>query len=106
MPGGEKMSLEDQMKFINITLTIGNGHTIMATDALESMGQKLTEGDNFHICIQAESEAETERIFNELSDEGKIGMPLNKTFWGAYFGMCQDKFGILWMINYSYPKTK
>jgi PhnB protein len=29
-------------------------------------------------------------------------MPLEKTFWGAFFGMCADKFGILWMVNYDY----
>jgi len=31
-------------------------------------------------------------------------MPLNKTFWGAYFGMCRDKFGIQWMISYDQPQ--
>jgi len=30
---------------------------------------------------------------------------LNKTFWGAYFGMCRDKFGVHWMINYTYPQS-
>ncbi len=30
-------------------------------------------------------------------------MPLEKTFWGAYFGIVKDKFGIQWMINYDYP---
>jgi PhnB protein len=27
-------------------------------------------------------------------------MPMEKTFWGAYFGMFTDKFGINWMINF------
>jgi PhnB protein len=95
------MSPEDQEKFMHISLTTSNGHTLMATDALESMGQKLIFGNNFHICIQAESEAEADKFFNGLSEEGKIEMPMNKTFWGAYFGMCEDKFGVRWMINYS-----
>ncbi|HEX7868810.1 MAG TPA: VOC family protein, partial [Chryseobacterium sp.] len=31
---------------------------------------------------------------------GTIYMPLGKTFWGAYFGMFKDKFGISWMVNF------
>jgi PhnB protein len=27
-------------------------------------------------------------------------MPLSKAFWGAYFGMFTDKFGIHWMVNF------
>lgn len=25
---------------------------------------------------------------------------MNKSFWGAYFGMLTDKFGINWMVNF------
>lgn len=69
-------------------------------------GNQLKIGNNFHICMQAESEKEADRLFNALSAEGKIEMPMNKTFWGAYFGMCEDKFGLLWMINFTYPQSK
>jgi PhnB protein len=102
VPGGEKMPQHDQEKIIHASLSFGNGHTIMATDTLESMEQKLTLGNNFHICVHVKSESEADRIFKGLSAGGKIDMPLNKTFWGAYFGMLVDKFGIPWMINYSY----
>ncbi|HMH20980.1 MAG TPA: VOC family protein [Puia sp.] len=101
VPGGDNMSPEDQEKFIHISLMMGNGHTIMATDSLASMGHQVTHGNNFHICVDMESEAEAERVFEALSDNGKIEMPMNKTFWGAYFGMCRDKFGIQWMINHA-----
>jgi len=40
-----------------------------------------------------------ERIFNELSDNAEIVMPLGDTFWGAYFGMLTDKYGIQWMVS-------
>ena len=101
VPGSEKMPEENLDKIIHISLHIGNGHTLMATDSLESMGQKLTAGNNLHICVQAESEQEAERLFNELSEDGEVEMPMNKTFFAAYFGMCRDKFGIQWMINYA-----
>ena len=72
----------------------------MATDALESMGQKLTVGNNFYITIQPESKAEADRLFTKLSAGGKVEMPLQDMFWGAYFGAFKDRFGIQWMINY------
>jgi PhnB protein len=43
--------------------------------------------------------ADAERIFNALADGGKVGMPLQQTFWAARFGMVTDRFGIPWMIN-------
>lgn len=99
--GGEKMTAEDQEKIIHISLPMGKGNSIMATDMLESMGQSLVTGNNFHISINAESDEEVERLFQALSKDGKVEMPLNKTFWGSYFGMCKDRFGIQWMIGTS-----
>lgn len=36
----------------------------------------------------------------ELSEGGKVNMPMDQTFWGSYFGMCTDKFDINWMISF------
>jgi PhnB protein len=102
--GSGNMSPEDEGKIMHVALPIGNGNILMGTDALESMGQKLTEGDNFSISISTGSEAEADKIFAALSAGGKVEMPLEKTFWGAYFGMFKDKFGIQWMVNYDAPK--
>jgi PhnB protein len=104
IPGGDKMPADDQQKINHISLTLPNGLTLMATDLLASMGQQLAKGNNFYICVNAESEKEVDRLFKGLSEGGKIEMPVNRTFWGAYFGMCADKFGIQWMLNYTYTK--
>ena len=90
---------------MHISLTTKNGTAIMATDSLESMGQQVNFGNNVHLCIQAESETEVDKLFAALSAGGKVEMPVNKTFWGAYFGMCQDKYGVQWMINYTYNQN-
>jgi PhnB protein len=105
LPGGERMARGDQDKIMHISLAIGNGIVIMATDALESMGQHLNPGNNVYTCIQAESVEEVNRLFGELASEGAVEMPLNETMWGAYFGMCRDRFGIQWMINYAIAKN-
>jgi len=108
-PGCDEMPIAegDKDKIMHIALPIGNnGDILMATDTLESMGQKLNEGNNFSISIDTESREEAEKLFGGLSDGGKVEMPLGDAFWGAYFGMCADKFGIRWMINYDEKHSK
>lgn len=104
IPDGDKMSAETQEKLMHVALPVFNT-VLMATDSLESMGQHLTTGNNFHLAIQAESEEEATRLFNALAEGGTVSMPLDKTFWGAYFGMLTDKFGVHWMVNYAYPQN-
>ena len=96
-----QVSEADKERIMHIALPIGNGNALMATDALESMGQKLTFGNNFYIALAPESKEEAERLFNGLSAGGKIEMPLQDMFWGAYYGSFTDKFGVQWMVNYS-----
>ena len=90
----------DKDRIMHIALPIGNGNTLMATDSLESLGQNLNVGNNFYICLSPESKEEAERLFNGLSAGGKIEMPLQDMFWGAYYGSFADKFGVQWMVNY------
>ena len=96
----DRVSESDKEKIMHVALPIGNGSVLMATDSLESMGQKLTVGNNFYIAIAPESKEEAERLFNGLSAGGKIEMPLQDMFWGAYYGSFADKFGVQWMVNY------
>ncbi|AOM79993.1 VOC family protein [Pedobacter steynii] len=101
MPDGDKMSVDDQNKIMHVSLPI-NGNVLMGTDTLESMGQKLNVGDNFSVSVNTDSEAESDQIFNALAVGGEIIMPLEKAFWGAYFGMLKDRFGIQWLVNFDY----
>ena len=104
-PGGDKMAPEHQDKIMHIALPVGNGNLLMATDMIESMGQILKPGNNFSLSITPGSEEEALKFFNGLSAGGTIEAPFKKEFWGAYFGMFMDKFGIRWMINYD-PNAK
>ncbi|HYM20323.1 MAG TPA: VOC family protein [Candidatus Kapabacteria bacterium] len=103
-PDGAKMQPQDADKIMHVSLPIGKGNVLMGTDALESMGQKLNVGDNMMLSLETEGKAETEKLFNGLSAGGKIEVPLADMFWGAYFGMFTDKYGVKWMVNYTYPK--
>ena len=97
-PHGDQMSAEDKEKIMHIALPVGE-NLLMATDCLESMGQKLTFGTNISISLNPTRLDEAKRLFNGLSDGGKVEMPLEKMFWGDHFGFFTDKFGVQWMVN-------
>lgn len=100
MPGGGKISEDDQRKIMHVSLPIGNSNHLLASDILESMGETLKMGTNFTLTAITESEKEADKIFNALAKGGQITMAMNKAFWGAYVGMLTDKFGIQWMISF------
>jgi len=72
----------------------------MGTDATEAMGFKIVVGNNLQICLSTDSEEETDKLYKGLSAGGEATMPPAKMFWGAYFGQCTDKFGVLWMFSF------
>lgn len=105
-PGLPQIAEADLNLVVHIELLITGGHTLMGTDAPESMGFKINFGNNQHINLEPDSRAEAERLFKALAEGGKISMPLQDMFWGAYYGSCSDKFGVSWMINCDEAKTK
>jgi PhnB protein len=88
-------------KIMHMALPIGQGTILMGSDVPEAMGA-VTTGTNFAISISTDSEAEATTLFNKLSAGGQVTMPLEKAFWGDYFGMLTDKFGVQWMVSYDY----
>lgn len=103
---GVKIPEADQNKIMHIGLPINKDYALMASDSLESLGQKLIQGNNVFISVHPESKEEADRIFTALSTGGTIEMPIADQPWGDYYGHFRDKFGVMWMVNYSYPKTK
>ncbi|HYM94840.1 MAG TPA: SRPBCC domain-containing protein [Chitinophagaceae bacterium] len=93
------LSEKDKKLILHIELPLLGGHVLMGTDAPESMGFKVAFGNNSHICLEPDSRKETKRLFAALAEGGKITMPLQDMFWGAYYGSCTDKFGVNWMVN-------
>jgi PhnB protein len=71
----------------------------MGTDAPDTMGFKLTQGNNVFINLEPDTRAETDKLFAALSEGGKVEQQLQEMFWGGYFGSLTDKFGTLWMFN-------
>lgn len=90
---------EDKNLIMHIELPIVGGHILMGTDAPESMGFNVKYGNNVHINLETDTREETKRLFDALSEGGKITMELQVTFWGAFYGSCTDKYGVQWMFN-------
>lgn len=85
-------------KIMHISLPIKGGSVLMGSDAPEHMG-KVVFGNSVHLSLNPDTKEEADKLFNGLSAGGNVIMPMADAFWGAYFGMFIDKFGISWMIN-------
>ena len=99
MPGQPPLSDADKQLVMHVELPILGGHLLMGTDATESMGFQLVAGNNVHISLQTDTRAQTDQLFNALAAGGKVQMPLQDMFWGAYYGSLRDRFGVQWMLN-------
>ncbi|HEX2028824.1 MAG TPA: VOC family protein [Nitriliruptorales bacterium] len=103
---GVDIPQEDADKIMHVSLPIGEENVLMASDALESLGQKLVQGNNVYISVHPTSKEEADRVFSGLSEGGEVEMPIDDQAWGDYFGSFRDKFGVMWMVNYSPPREE
>ncbi len=99
--GPEDMKVPDEYKerVMHVSLPVGDT-VLMASDHVPGFGPPLNAGNNFSISIAGRDREHCGKLFARLSEDGEVRMPLQETFWGAYFGMWTDKFGINWMINH------
>ena len=93
------LSPEENERIMHVSLPISKETILMGSDSTSFSGD-VTFGNNFSVSINTGSREEADRLFNGLSNKGKVIMPMETTFWGAYFGMFVDQFGINWMINF------
>ena len=98
-PGQPPLAEADKNLVMHIELPILAGHVLMGTDAPESMGFTLTQGNTVTINLEPDTRAETDKLYAALGAGGSLDMPLSEQFWGGYFGILVDKFGIRWMFN-------
>ena len=96
----------DKNKIMHISLPIGNGTLLFGCDTTRTFKSTTIVGNNISISVETDSIENATHIFNSLSKGGNVTMPLEKTFWDAFYGMLTDKFGINWMVNYDLSKSK
>ena len=94
------MPVSDDQKDKVMHSTLRNDSlSFMASDVMP--GRKMVFGDSVMLSIAGTDEAQLTKFFNELSDGGKVTIPLAKQVWGDTFGMFDDKYGIHWLVNIS-----
>jgi PhnB protein len=101
---GVSIPEEDQGKVMHMALPIGKDDILMASDTLRSLGHELVQGNNAYVSVHPESKEEADRIFSALSQGAEIEMPIGDQVWAGYYGALKDKFGVMWMVNYSPPR--
>jgi PhnB protein len=90
-------NMPNKDKVMHSAFKIGDT-TIMATDG-QCSGSSSFSG--ITLTLQAGSDAEAEKLFNALSQGGKVNLPMAETFFASRFGMVADKFGVGWMVLHS-----
>ena len=98
--GQPPMSPEEGGKIMHVSLPISQETMLMGSDSSNEYGHATTIGNNFSISVTAKDQTEADRLYNGLAQGGVSTMPMNKTFWGSYFGMLTDKYGIQWMVSF------
>lgn len=91
---------EDKNKVMHVSLPIGEHTVLMGSDTGGEWAKSFKQGNNFSVSVSTDKKEEADRIFKELSKGGTVMMPMENTFWGSYFGMFTDKFGINWMVSF------
>ena len=74
-----------------------DGNMIMVSDVFK--GQPVSTNGNIQLSVDVDNETKLDEVFNKMAEGGTVAMPLADQFWGAKFGMLQDKFGVSWMFN-------
>lgn len=93
------MSPESKDKVMHASFKIGDT-TILASDGY-CTGKASFAGVS--LALSADSPAEAEKLFKVLSEGGQVTMPMTEAFFANRFGICNDKFGVTWMVIH--PKS-
>jgi len=73
----------------------GGAVDLMASDSSKASAKAA----KVELSLGGTDEDEMRKIFEALSKDGEVRMPLNKEFWGDIFGSLSDKYGVDWMMN-------
>ncbi len=90
---------ENDEKIMHVTLPINKETMLMGSDNTETQAEPGS-GNNFAVYLNVDNKVEADRLFNELSIGGQVKVSMTETFWGSYYGILKDKFGINWKITF------
>lgn len=84
-----------------------NGSQLFFSDSVGGdCGAPFSVGTNVTINISWTDVVAMTNAFKNMSDGGKITMPLDHQFWGATYGSFIDKFDVPWSFNCQDPEPE
>ena len=92
LPPGSTASAPDQIRFAELKV---GGYAILGND-VPAHDYKPAQG--FNIALHVKTALEVRRIFNALSDGGRVVTPLSAVAWSSAFGIVTDRFGTPWLV--------
>ncbi|MDR2183462.1 MAG: VOC family protein [Clostridiales bacterium] len=84
---------EDKIMYSEMII---GGENVMFSDT-PPQGSHVV-GNNFCLSYSGKDFDHLHRIFDALSEDGTVIMPMQKTFFSELYGMATDKFGITWNV--------
>ncbi|REH01133.1 VOC family protein [Flavobacterium aquicola] len=90
---------EQDNKIMHVSLPISKTATLMGSDNAAAHKETFSY-NSFSLSINTDKKEEADKLFKRLSKGGKVRVPMNETFWGSYYGIVNDRFGINWKISF------
>lgn len=92
--GPGEAGTEGQVKLAEFSLA---GHRLRCSDSPPVHDFGFTP--SVSLFVDCRDEAELEKLFAELSDEGRVLMPPGDYGFSRRFGWCNDRYGVSWQLN-------
>ena len=73
------------------------GHVVRFYDS--PVHHEFTFTPSVSLFVECESSDELDRLFDALSADGRVYMPLQAYDFSTRFGWCSDRFGVSWQLN-------
>ena len=104
MPPNPHMPVSDewQSKVMHGALTVDDAMTVYAADSVMEDEDKYA--NNVFIHVEFDSEDDLRSAFEQMSDGGRVNMPVDRMFWGAVHGDLVDKYGVGWGFHHQLPE--
>ena len=83
-------------RIMHAAIVVG-GRRLMASDAMA--GEPYEGMKGFKLSLVYPTVDEARKVFDALAVNGRVQMPMEKTFWVESFGMLTDRFGTPWMVS-------
>lgn len=90
---------------MHVGLPISQETILLGADIIDPNSKEHNAAKYFSVFVSTDSKVEADRIFNLFAKEGEVKLPISDQFWGSYYGICLDKFGINWKISFSQEVT-